>query len=120
MKTILLIEDELDISELVKALLEIYHYKVITAMDGAQGLMRFLNEAPDLIILDVMLPKLNGHEVCRKIRVDHDSRTPILMLTAQDSDTDRIIGRVRGADFYMTKPFGANELLSNVNFLLKK
>ena len=119
MKKILLIEDEPDISELIKALLEIYHYRVVIAMDGEAGLAKFIIEHPDLIILDVMLPKLNGYEVCRKIKIEHDSRTPILMLTAQTTDTDRIVGRVKGADFYMTKPFGAHELLTNINSLLR-
>ena len=118
MKKILLIEDEPDISELIKVFLESYRFKVVTALDGEDGFKKFLNEHPDLIILDVILPKLNGFEVCRKIKIEYDSPIPVLMLTAQDSDTDRIIGRVKGADFYMTKPFGANELLMNINALL--
>ena len=119
MRKILIIEDELDIVELLKNRLELYNYQVITAFDGQDGFAKFLNEQPDLIILDLMLPKINGYEVCRKIRREKDDKTPILMLTAKDTDVDKIVGRVKGADQYMTKPFVAEELLDTVKLLLK-
>jgi len=100
--------------------LEANHYKVITALDGEDGFAQFLKEEPDLIILDLMLPKISGNEVCRRIRREEEDHTRILMLTSKNQDTDRIIGRVQGADTYMTKPFEGQELLKEVELLLNK
>ena len=119
MKKILVIEDEPEIVELLKNRLELFDYKVITAFNGEEGFSEFLKEQPDLIILDLMLPKISGHEVCRRIRREQNDDTPIIMLTAKNDEADRIVGKVQGADQYMTKPFKAEELLDKVKFLLK-
>jgi two-component system OmpR family response regulator len=118
--TILIIEDDQDIRELISIRLTEENYTVITAIDGEEGLKKFKQEHPDLIILDLNLPKISGYEVCRKIRREEDDDTPILMLTAQNKDVDRIIGRVKGANSYMAKPFKAEKLLNEVKILLSR
>jgi len=116
---ILIIEDEFDIAQLIKHRLELEGYRVITAADGEDGLAQFIKERPDLILLDLNLPKINGYEVCRRIRRDQHDDTPILMLTSKSEITDRIIGRVKGADCYMFKPFEAGQLLKEIKSLLE-
>ncbi len=118
MKKILIIEDEIAIIELLRARLEFLNFEVIVALNGEEGFLGFLNEQPDLIILDLMLPKISGYEVCRKIRREKHDNTPIIMLSAKGEDADRIVGRVKGADQYVTKPFKAEELLYKINLLL--
>ncbi len=120
LKKILIIEDDPDITELLRNRLKFHDYEVITATDGEDGFLKFLKEHPDLIILDLMLPKISGHEICRKIRREKEDKIPILMLTAKNEDADKIVGRVEGADKYMTKPFSADELLNEVKFLLTR
>ena len=106
-------------SNLLKLELTQAGYDVICAFDGEKGFEMYAAERPDLVILDVMLPKIDGYEVCRKIRRElGDNHTPVLMLTAKSTDTDRIIGGVVGAQKYMTKPFDAEVLLRNVRELL--
>ncbi len=100
---ILVVDDERKILSLVRAYLEREGYRVIEATDGHQALEAFHRGAPDLIILDIMLPKVDGLEVCREIR--RTSEVPIIMLTARDEDTDKLIGLELGADDYITKPF---------------
>ena len=117
---ILIIEDELNINKLIQHRLALEHYVVITAFDGEEGFAKFLVEHPDLIILDVNLPKINGYEVCRRIRREKNDMTPILMLTSKNEDADRIVGRVKGADAYMSKPFDGEKLVAEVKLLLKK
>ena len=118
MHKILIIEDEPEILELLKGRLESENYQVMTAPHGEDGFSKFLKEQPDLVILDLMLPGINGYEVCRKIRIGEQSKIPILMLTALSQDADRIVGRLRGANQYMTKPFKADEVLAQVKLLL--
>ena len=110
MKKILIIEDEENLSEFIRLELEYEGYEVIVAFDGRDGLAKALNEEVDLILLDLMLPSLNGIEVCRRIRSSKD--TPIIMITARDSVLDRISGLDSGADDYISKPFQIEELIS--------
>lgn len=118
-KKILIIEDEPDMIAMLRTRLEAHNFDVLVANDGQEGFDMYMNHSPDLIILDIMLPKLNGYEVCRKIRRDRDdSSTPIMMLSAKNQDIDRIVGRVIGAETYLTKPFCAEELMNNIEKLL--
>ncbi len=120
MKKILIIEDDPELVFLLKRCLECGGYRVITAGDGEDGFSKFIKGRPELVILDLGLPKISGYEVARKIRREREDKTPILMLTGRSEDADRIIGRVKGADKYMTKPFELEELLKEVRFLLKE
>jgi len=109
-KKILVVDDEADIATTIKYMLEQEGYYVCVAADGRQGLEKVKQCSPDLLILDLKLPKLPGEEVCREVRRDEKTeKLPIIMLTAKKSDTDRVIGRVIGADCYMTKPFDPSE-----------
>jgi two-component system, OmpR family, response regulator ResD len=117
-QTILIIEDEQSISHLVKVYLERAGYRVLIAEDGAQGLEMFAREHPDLLVLDLMLPKVDGREIMSEIRLW--SQTPVLMLTALSSDDDRIQGLDLGADDYMAKPFNPRELVSRVRAILRR
>jgi two-component system, OmpR family, alkaline phosphatase synthesis response regulator PhoP len=115
MTKILLIEDEILIRELVTYNLERAGYTVIAACDGKSGLEIMKSELPDLILLDVMLPTLDGYEVCKQIRGNNESaRVPIIMLSARDEVADKVIGLELGADDYVTKPFSPRELLARV------
>lgn len=119
-KKILFVDDHLDMIEMLTYRLIHEGYDVISCSDGITAYDLYVKEKPDLIILDVMLPGLNGYEVCRKIRrEDNDNSTPILMLTAKDDDGDRIVGRVIGANIYMNKPFESDRLLYNIRRLLE-
>jgi DNA-binding response OmpR family regulator len=116
---VLIIEDD---SVLLRGLVDNYQsqgYRVIGAKDGRQGLDAALKERPDLIILDIMLPKLNGYEVCRLIR-RHELNMPIIMLTAKGQEEDIIRGLELGADDYVTKPFGIRELLARSKAFLRR
>lgn len=115
---ILVVDDEKPIADILKYNLEKEGYRVEEAFDGLEALRR-VKEAPfDLVILDVMLPGLDGYSVCREIR--RFSPLPILMLTAKDQETDIVLGLEMGADDYLTKPFGARELLARVRALLRR
>jgi len=119
-KKVLVVEDELVMANLLEVELKATGYDVVCAHDGEAGFSKYLIEQPDLIILDIMMPKLNGYEVCRKIRRDqNDLKTPIIMLTAKSEDVDRIVGGVIGAQKYITKPFEAEELLKEIAELLQ-
>ena len=119
LKKILLIDDERDMVQLLQIELEKENYNVIRAYDGEEGFAKYLCEHPDLIILDLGMPKMNGRQLCRKIRREEDDdQTPIVMLTAKSDDVDRIIGRVVGAQKYITKPFEMQELLGAIQGLL--
>jgi two-component system alkaline phosphatase synthesis response regulator PhoP len=119
-KKILAVDDEEDFLEILKLHLEANGYEVITALDGEEALKKIKNENPDVVILDIMLPKLNGKEVCRDIRNDPVfSKIPIIMLTGLNTDTERIVARVIGADVYITKPFDFEQLNSAIKKLLK-
>ena len=115
---ILVVDDEKKILSLVRAYLEREGYRVIEATDGQQALEAFQREAPDLIVLDLMLPEVDGLEVCREIR--RTSEVPIIMLTARDEDTDKLIGLELGADDYITKPFSPRELVARVRAVLRR
>jgi DNA-binding response OmpR family regulator len=120
-KKILIAEDEIVIAKLVRILLERKGYEVFTASDGAEALRLAFNEEPDLLILDLMMPKMTGEEVCRELRKDDQfDGMPVIMLTAKSGDADRVIGRVLGADEYMTKPFEGSELLGKIEELLTR
>lgn len=116
---ILLVEDEQSLLETIKLNLELEGYKVQTANDGKKALKAFKQERFDLIILDVMLPEMDGFTVCEAIRLDNQ-QVPILFLTAKHSSADRINGLKIGGDDYLTKPFNLEELLLRVQILLKR
>ncbi|HVB25318.1 MAG TPA: response regulator transcription factor [Ktedonobacteraceae bacterium] len=115
---ILIIEDEEGIVHLLNLYLKDAGYDVVVARDGADGLALHAREHPDLVILDIMLPAIDGFEVCRRIRAW--SKTPILMLTARGSEDDRISGLDLGADDYLVKPFSPRELVSRVRAILRR
>jgi len=116
---ILLVDDEPSICELARMYLERDGFQVESVYDGEAALGSFEKLQPALIVLDLMLPKLNGYEVCKKIR-SRDAMTAILMLTARDDDIDKIIGLELGADDYMTKPFNPHELVARVKAILRR
>jgi DNA-binding response OmpR family regulator len=119
--TVLVIDDEKDLLELVRYNLEKEHLDVITASDGASGLEIGLKHKPDLVVLDLMMPGMNGLEVCKQLRSDaRTSRVPIIMLTAKAGETDKIVGLEMGADDYITKPFSVRELLARVRAVLRR
>ena len=115
---ILIIEDETNIAHVIQLYLEQAGYMVLTASDGVAGLELHAREHPDLVILDLMLPALDGMEVCRRIRVW--ANTPILMLTARQGEEDRIAGLELGADDYLVKPFSPREVVSRVKAILRR
>lgn len=115
---ILMVEDEESILEAVRYSLDRDGYQVVTAQDGLTGLALSRNESPDLIILDIMLPNLDGIEVCKEIR--KTSSIPIIILTAKGEEIDRIIGLEIGADDYITKPFSMRELIARIKALLRR
>ena len=112
-RKILVVDDEREIGELVRDYLEAAEYQVILAFDGHEGIRCWKNHRPDMAILDIMLPKINGMEICRRIRME--SNIPILMLSAKKSEEDKVIGLNLGADDYITKPFSPKELVARVN-----
>src|SRR5436309_1263843 len=118
MKKILIIEDEATIAQLIRLYLEQANYQVLTAGDGVAGLEMHARERPDLVILDLMLPVMDGMEVCRRIRAR--ANTPILMLTARQGEEDRIAGLELGADDYLVKPFSPREVVSRVKAILRR
>jgi phosphate regulon transcriptional regulator PhoB len=121
MKRALLIEDDRDIVELVRYNLEREGFQVASAMDGATGLVQVRKTPPDILLLDLMLPKLSGLEICKEIRRDQAlNRLPILMLTARGEEADRVVGLEMGADDYVTKPFSPRELVARVKALLRR
>lgn len=115
---ILVIEDEANIAQILRLYLEQTGYTVLTASDGVAGLELHAREHPDLVILDLMLPALDGMEVCRRIRAW--ANTPILMLTARQGEEDRIAGLELGADDYLVKPFSPREVVSRVKAILRR
>jgi DNA-binding response OmpR family regulator len=119
MKRILVIEDEPQMLLGLRDNLELEGYEVQTAADGDEGLARAASFAPDLVILDIMLPKKNGFDVCRELRA-RSNTTPIVMLTARSAETDKVLGLELGADDYVTKPFSITELLARVRAVLRR
>lgn len=117
-KRVLVVDDEAVVAEVVEQYLRRDGYEVRVATTGAEGLQAARDWAPDLVVLDVMLPELDGLEVCRRIR--QDSLTPIIMLTARGDESDRIVGLELGADDYMVKPFSPGELAARVKSVLRR
>ena len=118
-KKILIVEDERAIVEILKFNLAREGYETLEALDGEAGLQLGLTGDPDLILLDVMLPKMNGFDICAKLR-DAGSTVPIIMLTAREEETDKVFGLEAGADDYMTKPFSMRELLARVRANIRR
>lgn len=120
-KKILVVDDEPDLVETVRYSLEMEGYQVLVAHNGEDGLNQARKDGPDLIILDLMLPKLDGYKVCRLLKFDERYKhIPVLMLTAKTQEKDRLLGKETGADEYMTKPFDIDKLLEKVKFYLSK
>lgn len=117
-RTVLVIEDEQNINDILTFTLSKEGYKTLSALDGMTGLEMALKENPDLILLDVMLPGMDGFEVCKKVR-EH-SQVPIIMLTAREDEVDKVLGLELGADDYITKPYSARELTARVKANLRR
>ncbi len=117
-ETILVVDDEKPIAEILKFNLEREGYRVVVAYDGEEALEAAHAQHPDLMILDIMLPKLDGFAVCREVRKDSD--VPILMLTAKDQEVDKVLGLELGADDYVTKPFSPREIMARVKAILRR
>ncbi len=115
---ILVVDDEPPIVDMLSYNLQRANYEVVTARDGQEALVKARQEEPDLIILDLMLPRLDGLEVCRALRRERD--VPIIMLTARDSEVDRVVGLELGADDYVVKPFSVRELMARVKSVLRR
>src|SRR3989441_9523891 len=116
--TILLVDDEQAVQQPLSFALERDGYRVVQARDGAEALERFAAEHVDLVVLDLMLPKVDGLEVCKRLRAE--STVPIIMLTARDDELDKVLGLELGADDYITKPFSIREFRSRVRALLRR
>jgi len=117
-RTILVVEDETTLRETLADALEVEGFRVVSAADGREALTRFRADKPDLVLLDLMLPELSGIEVCRIIRAE--SGVPIVMLTAKDSELDKVVGLELGADDYVTKPFSLRELSARIRALFRR
>ncbi|MGA4719138.1 winged helix-turn-helix domain-containing protein [Fictibacillus nanhaiensis] len=116
---LLVVEDEISISTLLQFNLEQAGFQVVTAMDGKSGLEKAVSEEPNLILLDLMLPEMDGIEVCKELRL-RKLNIPILMLTAKDDEFDKVLGLELGADDYMTKPFSPREVVARVKAILRR
>ena len=117
-KKILVVEDEKAIADILVFNLGREGYDTMAAYDGAEGLHKALTESPDLILLDVMLPEMDGFEVCRRVRAQSD--IPIIMLTAREEEADKVMGLELGADDYITKPFSMRELMARVKANMRR
>jgi len=116
---VLVVEDEPNMVQGLRDNFEFEGYEVITASDGVEGLQKALEESPDLVVLDVMMPRMSGLEVCKQIRAKRAS-LPIIMLTARGQEVDKVVGLELGADDYVTKPFSIRELLARVKAILRR
>ena len=119
MTKILIVEDEPNMVAGLRDNFEYEGYEVLTASDGAEGLGRALKDAPDLVVLDVMMPKMSGLEVCKQLKVKRPS-LPVIMLTARGQEVDKVVGLELGADDYVTKPFSIRELLARIKAVLRR
>lgn len=117
-RTVLVVEDEASLASTLSYNLRKNGFNVISASDGLEGLRSAQRDSPDVIVLDLMLPKMDGLEVCRRLRADSD--VPVLMLTAKGEELDRVVGLEMGADDYLTKPFSMRELMARVRALLRR
>lgn len=119
--TVLVIEDEIHILELLRYNLEAAGYKVMASENGKEGLEKALEEKPDLVILDLMLPDMDGLEICKVLKKNEDTKNiPIIMLTARSEEFDKVLGLELGADDYITKPFSVRELLARIKAVLRR
>src|SRR3990172_4441900 len=117
-KRILVVDDELNIIKFLRSNLEARDFDVVAAINGAEALNTFEKELPDLVILDIMMPKVDGFEVCRRLR--EWTQTPIIMLSARADEGDKVKCLDLGADDYITKPFGAGELIARIRAILRR
>ncbi len=117
-QTVLIVEDDRNIADLLRLYLEKEGYQVVIASDGARGIEKFRELQPSLVLLDVMLPEVDGWGVCRTIRAE--SKTPIIMLTAKSETEDKVYGLKQGADDYITKPFEMKEVLARIEAVLRR
>jgi DNA-binding response OmpR family regulator len=117
-ETILLVDDERHIIDLARMYIEQEGFTIDSATDGSTALRKILNDSPALVVLDLMLPGMDGWEVCRRVRAESD--VPIIMLTARDDDIDKIVGLELGADDYLTKPFNPRELVARIKAILRR
>ena len=116
MTKILIVDDEKDIVETLSFMLQAKGYEIISAYDGEEGLKLAKEEKPNLIILDVMMPKINGYKICRLLKYDAKYKNiPIIMVTARSQDNDKLIGEETGANEYITKPFEFSDVLNVIN-----
>ena len=118
-KLVLIVEDEKNIVDILRFNLMREGYQTIEAYDGQDGLNKALTQDPDLVLLDVMLPKMNGFDVCRKLR-EEGQNVPVIILTAREEETDKVFGLEIGADDYMTKPFSMRELVARVGANIRR
>ena len=118
-KLVLIVEDEKNIVDILRFNLQREGYRTCEAYDGADGLEKARSQRPDLILLDVMLPKMNGFDVCRTLRQEGDN-TPIIILTAREEEADKVLGLEIGADDYITKPFSMRELIARVGANIRR
>ena len=118
-KTVLIVEDEKNIVDILRFNLQRAGYQTLEAYDGEDGLAQAVSANPDLILLDVMLPKKNGFDVCRALR-DQGSSVPVIILTAREEEADKVLGLEIGADDYITKPFSMRELVARVGANIRR
>ena len=118
-KTVLIVEDEKNIVDILRFNLQREGYQTLEAYDGEDGLNKARSEKPDLILLDVMLPRMNGFEVCRALRQAGDN-VPVIILTAREEETDKVLGLEIGADDYITKPFSMREVIARVEANIRR
>ncbi|HEX3246583.1 MAG TPA: response regulator transcription factor [Chloroflexota bacterium] len=116
----MVVDDDVDLLDLMTYALRREGYTVIAAIDGQQALERLESERPDIVLLDGNLPKINGFEVCRRIRHDQDSETPVIMMTSRDEDEEVVRGLNLGADDYVTKPFSVKQLTARMKAVLRR
>ncbi len=120
-KKIFIVEDELDFLTTLKERLEFEGFVVVTAVDGEEALERIPEEKPDLILLDIMLPAMNGYQVCRRLKSNPETETiPVVVVTAKSQESDKFWAKETGADDYLTKPFEMEELLQKIQDNLQK
>ncbi|GAB4197152.1 MAG: response regulator [Coleofasciculaceae cyanobacterium] len=120
MKTVLVVEDSVTQREMIKILLKDTHLIVTVAIDGAEALEKIYEHCPDLIVLDIVMPHLNGYEVCRRLKADpRTQNVPIVMCSSKGQELDRYWGMKQGADAYIAKPFKPNELVKTIKQLLR-
>jgi len=119
-KRILIVDDQKDIVELIRFKMENEGFECLVAFDGEEGLQKAKKEVPDLILMDIMMPKINGYQVCRLLKSDENYKNiPIIMLSAKDQESDKFWGKESGADDYITKPFEFEELFQKIQGYLE-